>query len=110
VHLRLFQQEVLQQADLEDTIAFLPTGSGKTEISIQSIQSHLRLQRAQPLAKRKFIAFVAPTNSLVEQQKECICASRLTMKIILKTFTGRNLNRSQTALIEHWQKMTGRKS
>lgn len=62
--LRSYQSEILSAAKCRNTIAFLPTGSGKTLIAV-----HLILHRYQELlAVCKCIIVLAPTRILVDQQ------------------------------------------
>lgn len=60
---RAYQLEILEVAKLKNTLAFLPTASGKTLISLLLIQHRLELlalKRADG-SKRQCIAFLAPT-------------------------------------------------
>jgi endoribonuclease Dicer len=60
---RAYQLEILEVAKLKNTLAFLPTASGKTLISLLLIQHRLELlalKRAEG-SKRQCIAFLAPT-------------------------------------------------
>ena len=73
--LRLYQQAILDTAIESNTIALLPTGSGKTLIACHLILSrirHLRLAKRKYLSdenrNKKLIIFIAPTKVLLTQQ------------------------------------------
>lgn len=67
-----YQLEIAEKAKLRNCIAFLSTGSGKTFISILLIKyvaSNISSQLSRKAkGDRKWIAFLAPTIPLVEQQ------------------------------------------
>lgn len=63
---RMYQLYVLERALLGNTIAFMPTGSGKTLVAALLAKHHLRLGGR--------VAFVAPTKVLVDQQRAYLAA------------------------------------
>jgi endoribonuclease Dicer len=71
---RSYQIELFQKARESNTIVYLETGTGKTLISILLIEEYLS-KSAQA------IVFLAPTNALVQQQRESI-DSFLDAKVI----------------------------
>ncbi|KAI5062975.1 hypothetical protein GOP47_0021522 [Adiantum capillus-veneris] len=69
-HARKYQLEVLDQAKVKNTIAFLETGAGKTLIAILLMQSKHKTMREQ---NQKMLAvFLVPKVPLVYQQAEVI--------------------------------------
>ncbi len=68
LQLRYYQQEIVNYARDSNTIAFVPTGSGKTLIACHLIGSRLKLLRSADNGMKKLIAFVAPTKVLLGQQ------------------------------------------
>lgn len=96
--LRSYQVEVLEQAKLDNVIAFLPTGTGKTLIACHLIDFVRRLEPV-PGEGRRAIAFVAPTKVLVEQQMQYIHKNCFG-NIAVKTFNGECRHHGQ--LIERW--------
>lgn len=70
--LRPYQARVVSAALLGNTLAVLPTGSGKTLVAIYVIRERLRVLRQREGEKRSIIAFLAPTKVLVGQQKRYI--------------------------------------
>ena|SRR3990167_3436336 len=77
---RSFQRELYEKALNENVIAFLPTGSGKTFISIMLINEYLRREKnkinfkedEENNLKYKRVIFLAPTVPLVTQQTQSI--------------------------------------
>lgn len=73
---RPYQMEIFDIAKDENTIIFLPTGSGKTFISIMLMDffwsTDLTMRKSFPLEERKFSIFLAQTVSLVIQQAKYI--------------------------------------
>ena len=62
---RAYQLEILEVAKTRNTLAFLPTASGKTLISLLLIKHRLEAQRrrgeTEEGAVRRCVAFLAPT-------------------------------------------------
>ena len=75
LELRGYQKQVVEEALQRNTLAVLPTGSGKTLIATRVIQERLIDLRAARAAAgpKKLIAFLAPTKILVGQQLKYIC-------------------------------------
>lgn len=74
LELRGYQKKVVEEALHRNTLAVLPTGSGKTLIATHVIQTrlnNLRIQN-QTTTNKKLIAFLAPTKILVGQQLKYI--------------------------------------
>jgi superfamily II DNA or RNA helicase len=98
LQLRIYQQEIVNMAQDFNTIAFLPTGSGKTLISCHLIGNRMRIMRET--FNRKFIAFIAPTKVLLTQQKTYIEKNCTIKDLKAKEFTGDSyLNNKQ---IDYW--------
>jgi ERCC4-related helicase len=77
LELRKYQQLIVNQAKDKNTIAYLPTGTGKTLIACCLIRFRLEgLRRARDETGetdwRKVIVFIAPTRALLHQQIEYI--------------------------------------
>eukprot|EP00981_Chlorochromonas_danica_P004718 scaffold954_cov173-Ochromonas_danica.AAC.4 len=75
--LRPYQERVIKVALTQNTLAVLPTGSGKTLIAVHVIQERLRLirlKKEEEGSRRSIIIFLAPTKVLVGQQKAYIQA------------------------------------
>lgn len=70
-----------------NTLAFLPTGSGKTLISVLLIRHYLSQQRKRAQDKQ-LIAFIAPTKLLVDQQKAYIAGS---CNAVVKAYTSETI-------------------
>eukprot|EP01031_Cornospumella_fuschlensis_P031703 gene31703-38315_t len=70
--LRPYQQKVVEAALKANTLAVLPTGSGKTLVAIHVIRERLTLIRGESSDRRKIVVFLAPTKILVSQQKNYI--------------------------------------
>eukprot|EP01038_Epipyxis_sp_PR26KG_P010334 gene10334-13884_t len=72
--IRPYQKRVLEAALKGNTIAFLPTGAGKTLISVFLIKERLQLIRKSITLNqsKKLIIFIAPTKLLVGQQRKYI--------------------------------------
>ena len=79
--LRPYQERILEQAKTRNTIAVLPTGTGKTLIAVRLFLHRLRL-----LSQSAKFAFVAPTRVLVNQQFEYI--SQRMPDLVVRPFTG----------------------
>lgn len=76
IQLRVYQEEIIKHSKNANTIAFLPTGSGKTLIACHVIASRIKELRKQN--KKKLIAFVCPKKVLLGQQlnyvkRYCTC-------------------------------------
>ncbi|OAE22766.1 hypothetical protein AXG93_2035s1500 [Marchantia polymorpha subsp. ruderalis] len=67
---RKYQLEVLEQAKVKNTIAFLETGAGKTLIAVLLMQSKYELMRKE--RKKMLAVFLVPKVPLVYQQAEVI--------------------------------------
>ncbi|KAL3683909.1 hypothetical protein R1sor_001931 [Riccia sorocarpa] len=67
---RKYQLEVLEQAKVKNTIAFLETGAGKTLIAVLLMQSKYELMRKD--RKKMLAVFLVPKVPLVYQQAEVI--------------------------------------
>lgn len=60
---RAYQLEILEHAKLRNTVAFLPTGSGKTLISVLLIKHRLEqlyLNKTEN-SRKQCVVFLAPT-------------------------------------------------
>lgn len=84
---RDYQKKIIEIALKENTIVFLPTGSGKTLIAVEVIKHHLS-RLAQSSFDKKIIAFVAPTKVLVSQQVSYIRNIIDDPAIVIRAFTG----------------------
>lgn len=86
LELRKYQQLILSQARQYNTIAYLPTGTGKTLISCALIRERLeRLRIARENVQREWprvIIFIAPTRALVAQQVEYIKVHAHPVKVL----------------------------
>lgn len=74
--LRLYQELIFEHAKIDNTIAFLPTGTGKTLIACYLIGhriQNIRRDRERSVDWKKVAVFVAPTKTLLNQQVEYIC-------------------------------------
>jgi hypothetical protein len=71
---RSYQLEILEVAKVRNTLAFLPTASGKTLISVLLIKHRLRLLTLKKTltSPKQCIAFLAPTRVLTSQQRSYI--------------------------------------
>lgn len=71
---RKYQLEVLESVLVRNTLVFLPTGSGKTLISVLFIKDRLyKIRRKMEYEMaRQIVIFVAPTKVLCNQQKQYI--------------------------------------
>ena len=60
---RRYQLEIFERAKHLNTLAFLPTASGKTLISVLLIAERLAMirQKVSEGSRKQYIAFVAPT-------------------------------------------------
>ncbi|KAL2603175.1 hypothetical protein R1flu_025955 [Riccia fluitans] len=67
---RKYQLEVLEQAKVKNTIAFLETGAGKTLIAVLLMQSKYEMMRKE--RKKMLAVFLVPKVPLVYQQAEVI--------------------------------------
>ncbi|CAM6105698.1 unnamed protein product [Calypogeia fissa] len=67
---RKYQLEVLEQAKVKNTIAFLETGAGKTLIAVLLMKSKYELMRKE--RKKMLAVFLVPKVPLVYQQAEVI--------------------------------------
>jgi ERCC4-related helicase len=75
VELRKYQELIVTQAKERNTIAFLPTGTGKTLIACYLIRHRIegvRIARENGSEWGKIIVFIAPTRALLHQQIEYI--------------------------------------
>lgn len=93
---RLYQLRVLATAIERNTLAFLPTGSGKTLIAVMLIKHYLDIGRSNQDTKR-VIAFVAPTKVLVDQQRAYIAGN---CDAVVKAFTGET--RGEKKRLDTW--------
>lgn len=69
---RLYQRRVMEKAVLRNTLAFMPTGTGKTLIAVMLMKHFAQHCASEDSDCRKIMAFVAPTKLLVSQQKAYI--------------------------------------
>jgi endoribonuclease Dicer len=85
---RAYQLEILRIARARNTLAFLPTASGKTLIAILLIQVRLEIIRSEigRGGSKKLIAFLAPTRVLVNQQKDSI--QQHCRDFVVRDYTG----------------------
>jgi superfamily II DNA or RNA helicase len=81
---RIYQVRVLQAAILQNTLAFLPTGSGKTLIAVLLIRHFLHEDHSRE-NRRKIVAFIAPTKVLVDQQRSYIAGN---CDAVVRGYTG----------------------
>ena len=58
---REYQLEILEVAKSRNTLAFLPTASGKSLISLLLIKHRLQAQKREERGVRRCVAFLAPT-------------------------------------------------
>eukprot|EP01031_Cornospumella_fuschlensis_P027215 gene27215-32881_t len=86
--LRDYQELIFEHAKSDNTIAFLPTGTGKTLIAC-SLISHcvrnIRVAREKGTDWKKVAIFVAPTKALLNQQVDYIqkqCAERVRATVL----------------------------
>lgn len=89
IRLRLYQEEIIQHSKNTNTIAFLPTGSGKTLIACHVLVSRVRELRKQSC--KKFIAFVCPKKVLLGQQLNYVKQHCSSDDINVKELTGEKL-------------------
>ena len=71
LELRKYQELIALQAKTSNTIAYLPTGTGKTLIACELIRDRLRfvrIAREKGEQEKTLIVFIAPTKALVGQQ------------------------------------------
>lgn len=67
--LRSYQEEILAIAKQKNIISYLETGSGKTNIAIELIRFFYEKSEKESSADdKRYFAFLAPTNILVDQQ------------------------------------------
>ena len=89
LELRLYQQEIVDQARYKNTIAYLPTGSGKTLIACHLISNRIRtLRSVNNGVAQKMIAFIAPTKVLLSQQLVYLEKNCVVEHIKVKEFNG----------------------
>ena len=67
---RVYQQRVMEKAILRNTLAFMPTGTGKTLIAVMLMKHFAQYCSSED--SRKIMAFIAPTKLLVSQRKAYI--------------------------------------
>ena len=79
--LRDYQKRIVNEVSNNNSIVVLPTGAGKTLISIEVIKASLNNSSFNPLLPQKVIFFV-PTVMLVEQQDKAIRANIPNMTVI----------------------------
>lgn len=79
LELRQYQELILTQAKLSNTIAYLPTGTGKTLIAchlikdrLENLRKHREKARKESSEDLPIIIFIAPTKALLHQQIEYI--------------------------------------
>jgi endoribonuclease Dicer len=97
LQLRDYQKEIATKAKFENTIAFLPTGAGKTLIACDVISSRLSEVRKYGL----LIAFIAPKKALLDQQLEYI-RNNSEFEAKVKKFAGGTINDDDKD-IDFWQ-------
>lgn len=102
LQLRRYQNEIVEKASCENTIAFLPTGAGKTLIACHLISSRINAIRERVPINGKLVAFIAPKKALLSQQLEYIKKNCKMKEVKVKEFTG--VTKSNNKLIEYWQK------
>jgi endoribonuclease Dicer len=96
---RVYQEELADIANDKNTIAYLDTGAGKTEIAVRLLHRRLAQKQVQGLKPRFLSVFLAPRVALVHQQAQ-VLERRLAARV--KPFIGETT--------EHWwtDPMTGR--
>ena len=67
---RVYQRRVMEKAIHRNTLAFMPTGTGKTLIAVMLMKHFAQYCTSDD--SRRIMAFVAPTKLLVSQQKAYI--------------------------------------
>eukprot|EP01036_Dinobryon_divergens_P045652 gene45652-61022_t len=97
---RKYQLEVLDSVLRQNTLAFLPTGAGKTLISVYLIKDRLIRIRHNVLDRKskQVIAFLAPTKILVSQQKRYIVANS---DAVVRSYTGETSQRGGKVM-DNW--------
>lgn len=90
LELRDYQKVVVQAALERNTLAVLPTGSGKTLIATHIIANRLKMihQRSFADISKRLIVFLAPTKILVGQQHRYLSSHLNIENVKILSFTG----------------------
>lgn len=101
--IRPYQAHIAQQALHDNTIAFLPTGMGKTFVAIYVLEQRLRTRSIDN--EKKVSIFIAPKKNLVNQHFCTLQRYFCGKDVKIKEINGETISSSQSAKhVDNWDK------